>query len=118
MKVCHRLAVIPFLPASVCAADAINLVSNGSFEELDKRTGAPAHWSAAGTVKQHLTADVGRDGKRCAKLECSEFVGDGPATHAMIAQSGRVAVRRGQSYRLICWAKGERIAAGAVEVAL
>jgi hypothetical protein len=120
MKRCYWAAAVPLFLASVCFAEADNLVSNGSFEELDGRSGAPMHWAAAGasTVKQRLSAAAGRDGKRCAMLECTEFSGDGPATHAMLAQSGCVAVRGGQWYRLTCWARGQRIAAGAVEVAL
>lgn len=121
MKLYHPLTrIVPFLLAPVAASAATNLVINGSMEELNRRSGAPAYWESAGanTVKQQLTPDVGHDGNRCAKLVCTEFSGDGPATHAMIAQSGRVAVRRGQWYRLTCWAKGEQIKAGAIEVAL
>jgi hypothetical protein len=107
-------------PASHPAPTRGNLVSNGSFEELDHRTGALAYWASAGasTVKQQLTAEVGQDGRRCAMLQCTAFVGDGPSHHAMLAQSGRVAVRRGQWYRLSCWARGEGIKAGAVNVGL
>ncbi len=78
-------------------ADEANLVANGSFESSGISAGVPDHWSASGTttIKQSLSLDVGRDGRRCAKLECTEFAGDGPADHAMIAQTGKVGVRKG-----------------------
>ena len=80
-----------------CFADEANLVANGSFESSNISAGVPDYWSASGTatVKQSLSLDVGRDGRRCAKLECTEFAGDGPAAHAMIAQTGKVSVRKG-----------------------
>ena len=68
--------------------------------------------------QQQLALDTGRDGRRCAKLSCTEFSGDGPDYHAMICQVGKVSVRQGQWYRLTFWAKGEGIKGGAVEVAL
>jgi hypothetical protein len=103
-----------------CFANSTNLVANGSFESGGLTPGAPDFWAAAGdrAIKQQLRLDTGRDGRRCAKLECTEFSGDGPAAHAMIAQSGRVGVRHGRWYRLVLWAKGDGIKHGAVEVAL
>ena len=103
-----------------CFADEANLVANGSFESSNVSAGVPDNWSASGTatIKQSLSLDVGHDGRRCAKLECSEFAGDGPAAHAMIAQTGTVSVRKGAWYRLAFWAKAERIKHGGVEVAL
>jgi len=101
-------------------ADNENLVANSSFESSTISPGVPDHWSASGdaTVKQRLDRDVGRDGNRCARLQCTEFAGDGPAAHAMIAQTGKVGVRRGRWYRVEFWAKGQRIKHGAVEVGL
>ena len=97
-----------------------NLVVNGDFEQSQRRPGAPDHWATAGNaaIKQTLRLDAGRDGGRCARLDCTEFVGDGPDYHAMLCQVGQVTVRRGQWYRLRLWAKAERLKAGSVEVAL
>ncbi len=102
-----------------CAAGA-ELVYNGSFEQAGKTGDTPDGWAATGdrAVQQRLTFDTGRDGRRCAKLECTAFTGEGAAHHAMIAQSGRVAVRHGQWYRLTFWAKGEGIKDNFVDVAL
>jgi len=82
--------------------------------------GGPDDWSSVGNeaVRQQLALDTGRDGKRCAKLSCTEFTGDGPDFHAMICQVGKISVRQGRWYRLTFWAKGEGIRGGAVEVAL
>ncbi len=102
------------------AAVPANLVFNGSFESSALRAGAPDGWAAAGNaaVKQRLVQDAGREGAWCAKLECSEFTGDGADYHAMVCQAGRINVRSGQWYRLAFWAKGQGIKGGAVEVAL
>jgi hypothetical protein len=105
--------------ATFCHAET-NLVANGSFEQSQVRTGLPEDWSSAGNpaIKQQLTLDTGRDGQRCAKLDCREFIGDGPDFHAMICQVGKVGVRQSQWYRLTLWAKAANLKAGAVEVAL
>lgn len=115
LTTCIALSVVAH-----CFAGDANLVVNGSFESSTIAAGVPDDWSASGDakVKQRLSLDVGRDGKRCAKLQCTEFSGDGPATHAMIAQTGKVGVRKGRWYRLTFWAKGEGIKHGAVEVGL
>lgn len=99
---------------------ATNLVFNGSFDVDPLRSNVPDGWAAAGNsaVKQRLVFDAGRDGGHCAKLECTEFTGDGPDFHAMLCQAGKVSVRRGQWYRLAFWARGQGIKGGAVEVAL
>jgi hypothetical protein len=114
------LAFLVLVTAASCQAAETNLVANGSFEQNQSKPGVPDAWSAAGNpaVKQQLTLDTGRDGKRCAKLSCTEFSGDGPDFHAMICQVGQVSVQQGQWYRLTCWAKAEGIRGGAVEVAL
>ena len=95
--------------AAPCFAGAANLVANGKFELSTRRPGVPDDWAAAGaaTVQQRLSLDVGHAGGRSAKLQCTELAGDGPSTHAMIAQSGKVGVRKGQWYRIAFWAKGE-----------
>lgn len=108
------------LCASATAAAALtNFVFNGSFES-SVRSEAPDGWAAVGNpaVHQRLVRDAGHEGAFCAKLDCTEFTGDGPDYHAMICQVGRVSVRRGQWYRLTFWAKGQGIRGGAVELAL
>ncbi len=113
------LALLP-LAALDCRADGTNLVANGSFEQSAARPGAPDGWMSAGNpaVHQTLTLDAGRDGGRCAKLDCTLFAGDGPDFHVMLCQTDRVAVRRGQWYRLTFWARGRDIQSGAVEIGL
>ena len=95
-----------------------NLVYNGSFEEVAGNV--PVGWRVAGNdaVKQRLMLDVGRDGKRCAKLECVEFNGDGPDYHVMLCQIGKVSVKKGQWYRISFYAKGEGIRGSAVNLGL
>ena len=115
-------AVLLCAAVSSLAAET-NLVFNGSYEAsapISATPDGPAGWAVAGNraVQQRLTLDAGRDGGRCAKLECVAFSGDGPDYHAMICQVGKVGVRRGQWYRLAFWAKGQGIKGGAVEVAL
>lgn len=114
------LAFLVLNAAALGSAAETNLVANGSFEQSQTKAGVPDDWSSTGNpaVQQQLTLDTGRDGKRCAKLACTVFDGDGPDFHAMICQTGRVSVRRGQWYRITFWAKAEGIKGGAVEVAL
>ncbi len=116
---CIGLALVMCALVTGPAAET-NLVFNGSFESSAGTSEAPDGWAAAGNpaVKQRLLRDAGHDGKFSARLECTEFVGDGPDYHAMACQVGRVAVRRGQWYRLAFWAKGQGIKHGTVEVAL
>ena len=120
MKRILFLAFLVLNAATLGHAAETNLVANGSFEQSQTKAGVPDDWSSTGNpaVQQQLTLDTGRDGKRCAKLACTVFDGDGPDFHAMICQTGRVSVRRGQWYRITFWAKAEGIKGGAVEVAL
>ncbi|MHC1769118.1 MAG: hypothetical protein AB9869_33355 [Verrucomicrobiia bacterium] len=115
------LALTCIVPPGVTSAEVnTNRVFNGSFESSLRRFGVPDGWTSAGNaaVKQRLVRDSGRDGQSCARLECSEFTGDGPDFHAMVCQVGRINVRSGQWYRLTFWAKGQGIKGGAVELAL
>jgi len=120
MKRILFLAFLVLNAATLGHAAETNLVANGSFEQSQTKAGVPDDWSSTGNpaVQQQLILDTGRDGKRCAKLACTVFDGDGPDFHAMICQTGRVSVRRGQWYRITFWAKAEGIKGGAVEVAL
>jgi hypothetical protein len=118
-----RTLLLTFLVLNAAAlgyAAETNLVANGSFEQSQIKPGVPDDWSSVGNpaIQQQLTQDTGRDGKRCAKLACTAFDGDGPDFHAMICQVGKVSVRQGQWYRITFWAKAERIKGGSVDVAL
>ena len=118
-----RTAFLAFvvLQAAVLGHTAeTNLVANGSFEQSQRKAGAPDDWSAVGNraIHQELTLDTGRDGQRCAKLTCTEFSGDTPDSHVMLCQTGKVGVRRGQWYRIAFWAKAEGLKGGSVDVAL
>lgn len=108
------------LIANCAQAATTNLVANGSFEDRGPKPDLPADWSVSGNraIQQRLTLDAGRDRQHAAKLECTVFAGDGPDFHAMICQTGKVGVRRGQWYRLTFWAKGAAIRHGSVEVGL
>ena len=71
-----------------------NLVANGSFALDSDGNGAPDAWAASGVagMEQTLTIDAGPDGTKAAKLACTKFVSGSPASHAMVCQSGHVAV--------------------------
>src|ERR1017187_10070239 len=118
-----RTAFLAFLVLNAVTlghAAETNLVANGSFEQSQRKAGAPDEWASAGNpaIHQQLSRDAGRDGQRCAKLACTEFNGDGPDFHAMICQTGKISVRQGQWYRISFWAKADGIKSGTVEVAL
>jgi hypothetical protein len=106
--------------AAVAAAAEENLVRNPRFETDADGDGVPDAWRASGDgrlVTQTLAVDRGRDGKRCARLTCSQYHSGNPAAHAMICQMG-VPVQRGKNYRVTFWARGEDIAGEVVSVAL
>ena len=113
------LAIVGAAPAVAPAAET-NLVRNGSFDGDADRSGAPDGWRASGDsrlVAQKLSVDKGRDGSRCAKLECTRFTAGNPACHAMLCQMD-VPVRRGMGYRLTLWGRGKDIAAETVAIAI
>jgi hypothetical protein len=116
----HLFALVLTAMASLCFSADSELIFNGSFEQSGKSSDTPDGWAVSGdwAIRQRLMFDTGRDGRRCAKLECTAFDGEGPASHAMIAQTGRVAVRHGKWYRLAFWAKGQGIKGSFVDVAL
>ncbi len=120
MKRTLLLAILVLNLAALGHAAETNLVANASFEQSQRRAGVPDDWASAGNpaIQQQLTQDTGRDGKRCAKLACTAFDGDGPDFHAMICQVGRISVRQSQWYKIKFWAKAEGIKGGSVDVAL
>jgi len=97
-----------------------NAFRNPSFEVDGDSDGIPDEWRAAGdtrSVTQSLSFDRGRDGKRCTRLSCTRFRAESPASHAMLCQMG-VPVRKGASYRVTLWARGEGIMNGIVSIDL
>ena len=97
-----------------------NLVANGSFTSDDDRNGVPDNWATSGTaeIKQTLGVDDGPEGTKAARLVCTRFVSDSPASHAMICQTGHVAVQAGRWYRLSWRAKAQDMPVNVVQVAL
>jgi len=110
--------IVMLLSAAGWIFAAENLVYNGSFEIV--KNGIPDGWTYAGNaaVKQKLSVDKGHDGGICARLDCTEFSGDGPDYHAMICQVNKVSVKRGEWYRLTFYARGIGIRGNAVDVGL
>jgi hypothetical protein len=113
------LLVLCCLTASFGAAGE-NRLRNPSFETDADRDGQPDHWAAEGdrdTVEQTLRLDTGRDGRRCARLACTRFRKENPASHAMVCQLG-IPVQRGKVYRVSLWVRAEGIVGEMVSVAL
>ncbi|MCX7013903.1 MAG: beta-galactosidase [Candidatus Sumerlaeota bacterium] len=98
----------------------MNLAQNGSFEEGADPQGAPIGWETSGRreIAQSLTLDAGHDGGKSARLVCTKFVGGTPDSHAMICQVGKIAIARGQWYRLTFWTRGVGIARSVCQAAL
>lgn len=119
-----RMALLSFSLVCLCLPSvpvmADNLVANGGFEQATDRDDKPDDWttSGRGEIHQTLTLDAGQDGGQSAKLECTQFVGGTPDSHAMICQLGHVATRSGQWYRIRFWAKGKDIAKPVCEIAV
>ncbi|MBI3920555.1 MAG: carbohydrate binding domain-containing protein [Armatimonadetes bacterium] len=113
------LCLLPVAMTACMAADN-NLIQNNSFEQVREGQAVPDRWTFAGAaeITQQLTVDKGRDGRNCAKLDCTHFEGSAPNSHVMLCQQGAISVQRGKWYQLTFWAKAERIKSGAVNVAL
>lgn len=106
------------LPAM--GAGGTNLLRNPGFDADADDDGIPDEWRAAGdskSVTQNLSFDKGRDGGRCARLSCTQFKAESPASHAMLCQMG-VPVRRGTNYRVTLWERGEGILSEIISVGL
>jgi hypothetical protein len=112
--------LLPCSSTRCAAAPAANLVANGSFDQDADAEGLPPGWtfSGRGDIVQTLTLDAGRDGGKCAKLDCTKFEPGTPDSHAMVCQVGAIAVKRGQWYRLSFWVKGKGIARSICDAAL
>jgi len=109
------LAVL--LPVPHAAAAPANLVFNGSFERV--AGGKPEGWAAYGAgLVQELRADQGRAGGKSARLACTAYVRTGSDSHAMLAQVGRITVKKGRTYLFSCWLKAEGIGGRQVSIAL
>ena len=80
----------------------------------------PTAWNTSGRrdIKQTLTCDAGRDSGKSARLSCSQFVGGTSDAHVMACQVGRIAIKRGQWYRLSFWVKGRDLVRRSGQAAL
>ena len=109
------LLVLALAPALAGQQDGGNRVFNGDFER------GTDGWGVSGdpkTVKQVLLVEKGRDGGKCARLDCTQFEGGTSWRHVMLCQVDRVKVRKGYLYALSLWAKGKDIEDYVVNVAL
>ncbi len=104
--------------AATAAGAAENLVANGDFSQA--AGGKPAHWAVAGDAHVVQRLEVARDasGNPYARLECTAFEKAGPSSHAMLAQTGAVALKKGRTYEFSCRARAEGLAGGAVDLAV
>lgn len=96
-----------------------NLVENGDFS--DALEGKSSAWTVSGDAKavdQKLSITRQPDGRPFAKLECTRFEKPGPAAHAMIAQVGKVQLRKGQSYEFSCRMRQDGLGGRGVSVAV
>ena len=109
---------LPFFCLVPILAVAQNGVVNGDFSQV--AGGVPVGWEAYGnarTVVQRL--EVGdENGTRYARLTCTKFEKADSASHAMLAQMGKVGLTKGKLYEFSCRVKGERLAGGVVSVAI
>jgi len=120
MALTGMLAVgLVVLAALSAQANAGPLIYNGSFEQVSE-TGRPAGWETAGRadIEQNLTVFDDPERGRVARLTCTHYVGGSPDAHVMLAQLGKVGVRRGRWYKFSLWARGEDLGGASVQVGL
>jgi len=69
----------------------------------------PTGWRTEGHrgIEQTVSQDAGPEGGKALKLTCTKFVPGFPDSHAMASLRGSVELKKGQSYRLTWWMKGQ-----------
>ncbi len=98
-------------------AEARNLVANGDFSQV--QAGKPLEWQTSGDENVTQTLEVASEGGNpCAKLVCTRFEAKTPASHAMIAQCGHVALKAGKVYEMSLRIRAERLTGGCVNAAI
>jgi len=100
------------------AAPPQNLVSNGDFSRV--AAGVPADWASAGDqhVTQRLEAAKDAAGRPYARLACTRFDQRSPASHAMLAQVGKVSLVKGKLYEFSCRVRSDGLKSRSVKVAI
>ena len=106
----------------VCASAraAENAIKNGDFALGADSRGWPKGWQCAGDANVRQTLTLDRDPQRgaCARLTCESISGGGAASHVMLLQTGSVALKSGQWYRITFWARQEGIKGGAISLGI
>lgn len=100
------------------AGERSNLVANGDFAKATG--GVPDHWQAAGDshLTQRLEAAKDSLGRPYARLTCTRFDQRSPASHAMLAQVGKVHLVKGRLYEFSCRARSDGLGSRSVKVAV
>jgi len=102
--------------AGLCGEPA-NLVANGDFSRV--AAGSPVDWAKSGDANVRQSLEVREEaGNRYARLTCTAIERKGPASHAMIAQVGKVSLEKGKTYEFSCRARVENLAGRSVSVAI
>ncbi len=96
----------------------VNLIRNGSFEQVEE--GKIAGWKTQGdeTVRQVLSPAEGMVSGRSARLECRLFQRQTRLGYAMLVQAGKMELQKGQWYRFSCWARQEGMKPGMITTEL
>ncbi|MCX8035943.1 MAG: carbohydrate binding domain-containing protein [Candidatus Sumerlaeia bacterium] len=105
-----------FVSAPV-ASEAPNLVFNGDFSQ--SRDGKPVGWATAGSgeVVQRIEI-VTENGNPFLRHVCTKAERTSGASHAMVAQVGRVVLERGKQYEFSCRARASGLRGRTVSVSL
>ena len=100
------------------AGQGENLVANGDFAKTS--AGAPVDWASAGDshVTQRLEAAKDADGRPYARLACTRFDQRSPASHAMLAQVGKVRLVQGRLYEFSCRVRTDGLKSRSIHVAV
>jgi len=117
---CTALGLLAAMPTATAQPADGNLIANGGFEVDADGDGLADGWTAPHDegVDAAASLDVGATGEHSQKLACTRFERRSPSSHAMLAQTGHIAVAEGQWYRLRFKARQEGIPGGAIDVAL
>ncbi|NOZ23529.1 MAG: DUF4962 domain-containing protein [Planctomycetes bacterium] len=102
--------------ATVRRAYGVNLLPNGSFEQVED--GKPVDWRAVSITKKAQarieSRPGGRNGGRCAKVTCTEATGG--TFGAMLTWPGVQPSEIDRMFRMSCWVKTDATSAAGLQV--
>ena len=120
MKSYLLIGLVISMASSIYAADRLDMVINGRFEEDTNGDGMADYWYFAGDegVTATWALDKGFEGQFSQKLTCSKYTYLSSSSHVMLGQTNTIQMDEGMWYRISFAAKQEGILSQVVNVSI